>query len=88
MKNIIKIITLSAITIGFSACGGGGGGSSDASFKNAEETINIDVQCVANPDSSNIDNYITLKSQDVIVKDTVNAQISIYHDIDGNKKVC
>jgi hypothetical protein len=88
MRNILSIVIVSIITIGFSACGGGGGG--DASFKdsNTSNNIAIDVNCTTNPTSTNIEAYIPLQSGDAIVKDTDGTQIEIYHDINGTKRVC
>ena len=83
LKNILKIVTISAIILtSFTACG------DDASFKDSEELIPINIACVTSPDSNNIDSYITLNSGDTIVKDNDGAEISIYHDVNGVKKVC
>lgn len=87
LKNKILLITLGSIlSISFTACGGGGG--SDSSFSNSEELIPISIPCEVTPSNTDISNYITLNSGDVIVKDTDTAEISIYHDINGTKKVC
>jgi len=83
-KNIIKVAMLSLLTLGFSACGGG----SDASFENSETIIPVTIDCVTTPDSNDIATYITLSSGDVIVKDDDNTSVSIYHDINGTKKIC
>ena len=80
------ILSLSIITLLFSACGGGGG--SDASFSNAEQKIDINETCITTPTSSDISNYITLESGDTIIKDADNTVISTYHDVNGTKKVC
>jgi len=89
MKNIIKKIQISlgiiTLPILFIGCGGDG---DDASFKNSETLIPITIQCVGNPTTTNINSYITLNSGDVIVKDSSNAEVSIYHDSNGIKKVC
>ena len=91
MKNIIKKIQISlgiiTLPILFIGCGGDG---DDASFKNSETLIPITIQCVVNttPTIADIDSYITLNSGDVIVKDSSNAEVSIYHDSNGIKKVC
>jgi hypothetical protein len=85
-KVVIAVISIFALTI-FSACGSGGGDDS-ASFKNSETLIPIDVDCITNPTVLQIETYIKLESNDVIVKDNDEAEISIYHDINGNKSVC
>jgi len=69
----------------FTACGGGG---DSASFENSETIIPISIACVTDPDAMDISNYITLNSGDVIIKDNDGAEVSIYHDVDGLKKVC
>jgi hypothetical protein len=87
-KNMIKIATLSLLTLAtlsFTACGGG---SDDASFKNSETMIDIDVNCTVAPNQATIDTYIPVYSGDVIVKDDENTSVSIYHDINGTKKIC
>lgn len=89
-NNTIKIVSLSLLTLltlSFTACGGGG---DDASFKNSETMIPIDINCSTTtpPDAADILNYITVNSGDVIVKEEENTTISIYHDINGTKKVC
>jgi hypothetical protein len=60
----------------------------DSSSSNNQTIINIDVNCIENPTANDISNYITLQSGDVIVKDNDGAEVSIYHDSDGIKKVC
>ncbi len=88
-KNIkIKIASLSLLTLAtlsFTACGGG---SDDASFANSETLIDITIPCQTTPTTTDIANYITVSSGDVIVKDDDNTTISIYHDINNTKKVC
>jgi hypothetical protein len=70
-------------------CGGGSSSTGDeASFSNSGLVIDINVSCVVNPNSSDIENYITLESGDLIVKDNTGAEIEIYHDINNTKKVC
>jgi len=87
--NLLTITKLTVIsiftTILFTSCDGGG---SDASFSNGEQKDDISIDCVTTPNSSNIDTYIDLYSGDTIVKIDENASISIYHDINGTKKVC
>lgn len=86
LRNIIKTVTfLTIIITSFTACGGGG---SSSSFENSETLIPITIACVTNPTSTDIDLYETLNSGDVIIKDTSDAVVSIYHDVLGNKKVC
>ena len=86
MKNIINKTLLPIFVItSFTACGGGGG---SASFENSEEIIPVSINCVVSPSSNDISNYITLNSGDVIVKDSDNAEVSIYHDSTGTKKIC
>jgi hypothetical protein len=82
-RNMIKVAMLSLLTLGFSACGGG----SDASFENSETMIDINIPCQTTPTTTDISNYITLNSGDVVVKEG-NATVSIYHDINGTKKIC
>ena len=87
-NNKIKIATLSLLTLlslSFTACGGG---SDDASFANSETLIDVDVNCTTTPNATDISNYITVNSGDVIVKKEDNTTISIYHDVNGTKKVC
>ena len=85
----LKILTLMSITslvLLLSGCGGGG----DSSFKNATSTstIAITVACKTTPSALDIDTYETLLSNDTVVKDDSNTTVSIYHDSNGNKKVC
>lgn len=87
-QNKIKLAKLSLLTLlslSFSACGGGGDSSS---FENSETITDITTVCVTTPTSTDISSYITLNSEDVIIKDSNDAVISIYHDTDGTKKVC
>ncbi|MFK2823125.1 hypothetical protein ACOJTA_09455 [Malaciobacter sp. WC5094] len=84
MKKIYSIVLLIAVALGFTACGGGGGSSS--SFKNA--IVDINVTCVASPSSNDFDTYITLYSGDKIVNDEPGTQVTTYHNINGEKKVC
>jgi len=80
-KYIIQIALSFLLAISFSACGGG----SDASFENSETMIPIDVNCTT---PATIATYITVNSGDAIVKEEENTTISIYHDINGTKKIC
>ena len=83
MKNIILVIALIVIGINFNACSGGGGG--DASFSSGQQIIQIDVNCTTVAD---IATYISLQSNDAIVKNDNNTSVSIYHDLNGTKKIC
>ena len=86
LKNKILLLTLSLISIvGFTACGDG-----DSSFlkEDSETIIPISIACVTTPTGDDISSYITLNSGDVIVKDNNGTEVSIYHDVDGVKKVC
>lgn len=84
MKKLISIILPIIVAIGFTACGGGGGG--DSSFK--QETIAITISCVATPSSNDFASYITLNSGDEIVNDSADANVTTYHNVGGEKKVC
>lgn len=86
MKNYIKYISIVSLTALFlSACGG-----EDGSFKGeGSTTISlVGITCVTTPTATDIDGYETLESGDTIIKDDDNTSISIYHDVDGLKKVC
>jgi hypothetical protein len=86
-KTLASVLLLSAWMI--IGCGGGGSSTGDdASFSNSGLIIDINISCVVNPDTSDIANYITLESGDLIVKDNAGAEIEIYHDINNVKKVC
>lgn len=84
---IYKRLTVASLTllgaVLFTACG-----NDDAFFKNSETSIPISIACITTPTANDIANYITLNSGDVIVKESADAEISIYHDSDGVKKVC
>ena len=84
IKTILQLSILSiAIAVTFTACGNDGG--NDASFSNAQTKDSIDVNCTT---PATINTYLDLYSGDTIVKIDENASISIYHDINGTKKVC
>ncbi len=87
---IIKIVVSLLLTLLLTACGGKGGTDSDdgGNSGSVEEKINIDIPCITTPTSIDISNYITLLSGDIVEKETADAEIIIYHDLDGNKKVC
>jgi len=80
----ILLIGLSILTsIVFTACGGGGGGSS---FKQA--IVDITVTCVAVPAANDFDTYVTLYPGDTVVNDQPGTNVSTYHNINGETKVC
>lgn len=79
MKSILKYLSICLVVLGFASCGGGGGGGSSS-----DEGTEI-VSCSV---SENIEDYTSLQSDDVIVKDSDDTVISIFHDSDENKKVC
>jgi len=83
VKKIVTTIKMTIITIGFTACGGGN--NVEGFNGNSYEEINIDKVC-ATPDT--VDEYITLKSGDQIVKDNEGTEISILHDENNVKKIC
>lgn len=85
-KYITKLVTFTTALLLLSACGGGGGG--DASFKDGSTIVPIDIICKTAPTINDISTYIALQSKDAIVKDDANTIVSIYHDINSNKKVC
>ena len=80
-KKILSTMILTLLPLSFIACGGSG---DDASFKNSETIIPIDVDCNG---TVAISSYIELESGDVIVEDN-NATIKTYHDTNGTKKIC
>lgn len=86
MKKLISIILPIIVAIGFTACGGGGGG--DSSFSNKEQIIVITIACVASPSSNDFASYITLNAGDEIVNDSADANVTTYHNVGGEKKVC
>eukprot|EP00767_Chilomastix_cuspidata_P008293 gnl/Chilomastix_cuspidata/9460.p2 GENE.gnl/Chilomastix_cuspidata/9460~~gnl/Chilomastix_cuspidata/9460.p2 ORF type:complete len:103 (+),score=5.65 gnl/Chilomastix_cuspidata/9460:29-337(+) len=91
MKIILKYLSICIIVLSFASDGGGGGSSSssdggtDTPDDNTDSTKTEIVSCL---DSSNIEEYTSLQSDDEIVKDSEETVISIYHDSDGNKKIC
>lgn len=85
MKNIILILTLTFITVGFSACSEDSGSTQEVP---AVLEIPITMQCVSSPTAADIDAYETLISADTIVKDEDNTTISTFTALDGEKKVC
>ena len=86
MNKLISIILPIVIAISFTACGGGGGG--DSSFSDSNTTIPITISCVSSPSSNDFASYITLNSGDEIVKDEVGTNVTTYHNVGGEKKVC
>ncbi len=90
-KRIYKYLLIPTLALIFSACGGGGG-SSSTDPDNPDNPDNPDTptltQIVSCDSSTNIADYTSLNSEDTIVKDTPDTVVTIYHDSDGNKKVC
>lgn len=81
MRRIYKLIMITILGLGFYGCGEDGG--SDASFESTGSTI---IGC---SDTTDIpDGYTSLSSGDTIVKDSDDTEVVIYHDSDGNKKIC
>jgi hypothetical protein len=76
----LLIATLTAIS--FTACGNDPIEGFDG---NSYEKIAIDVNCTT---LNTIDEYITLKSGDQIIKDEEDSNITIFHDENGVKKIC
>ena len=85
MKKYMIIVTAVFLTVWFTSCSDEG----NASFKNGTTVISlVGIDCVTTPTTTDIANYETLLSGDTIVKDDNNAIISIYHDVNGTKKIC
>jgi hypothetical protein len=82
-NRIVGTIIITVITIGFTACGGTN--DIEGFEGNSYEEINISKSCTS-PDK--VDDYISLKSGDQIVKDSEGTQISILHDENSVKKIC
>lgn len=80
IKNIL-IVTLFAIA--FTACGGSD--TIEGFAGNTYEKINIDVTCTT-PNKPNL--YIELKSNDQIVKDSTDVNVTIIQDSNALKKIC
>ena len=87
MKRIYKLLIITIIALGFSACDDEDGGS-NASFS-IEETSSNNTTIMGCNDTTDIpDGYTTLNSGDTIVKSTDGTEISVYHNSDGTKKIC
>lgn len=79
-KNLMAIVAIGTITLGFNAC------SDDGQFKNAQNKILI-TEC--NQTGITIpDDYISMLSGDTLVQEANNTVVTTYHDINGTKKVC
>jgi len=82
MKKIILIAILALAVVNFTACSEG-----DAHFKDATQLITIigckDASVIVIPDD-----YTSMQSGDVLVKDTSLTVVSVYHTVTGNKKIC
>lgn len=95
MKQYIGYICITGVTaLLLSACGGGGGSSSSdgknkPSNNNGNTAISLaGTDCISTPSSTDIDGYITLLSNDTLIKDSANTKVEIYHNVNGSKKVC
>lgn len=62
----------------FMACGG-------SSEKNATNNVNISQHCGT---SDNLSQYIEVKSGDQIIKEDNTTDFTIFHDRNGQKRVC
>lgn len=77
---ILKVAFVGFMAIGFIAC------TNDGSFKNSENLIPV-IDC--NTTGVTVpDDFTTLKSGDVIVKDVIPTVITTYHSPDDIKKIC
>ena len=74
MKHIKLLINITLIALFLSACGDDGKGS----FDTGSQQITV----------TSCETYITLQSNDLLVKDTANTSVKIVHDGNNNKKVC
>lgn len=82
MNRLYKYLLISILAIFLSACGGDG--SSAVFYGNNTDSTKI-VFCST---TTNIQEYTLLKDNDIIVKETEETVISIYHNSNGEKLVC
>jgi len=75
MKKIILILSSLLIALLFSACGGGDG---EGHFDTGEQKITI----------TNCETYVTIQTNDLLVKDDSNTTVKIVHDSNGTKTIC
>ena len=63
-------------------------GLGEAHFRNAETLVDV-TQCIdATPEAKDVADYITVDKGDTIIKKSTDAQLGVFHDIYGVKKVC
>jgi len=84
MKTVNSLL-ITVVAISFMACGGSNNNQAKGFDENSYEQINISKSCTT-PDT--IEDYITLKSGDRIVKDDEGTKVSILHDENSVKKIC
>ena len=77
---IITLISIAALTIGFSAC------SDNAEFKQAQTTVTI-VDCNSTIGVTPTQ-YTPMLSGDVLSKTVTPTVVNTYHDANGTKTVC
>ncbi len=77
---IITLITITALTIGFSAC------SDTAKFKSATSSVTI-VDCNSTVGVTPTQ-YTVMQSGDVLSKSVTPTVINAYHNVNGTKTVC
>lgn len=80
MKKILSILTAMIIALTFTSCG------DESSFKKG--IVDITIACVQSPSSNDFVSYVTLESGDLIVNDEVGTNVTTYHNVNGEKKVC
>ena len=74
MRNIYLLISSITLALFLSACGDDG----DGKFDTGEEKITV----------TTCENYITLQTNDTLVKDDNNTTVKIIHDSNNTKQVC
>lgn len=82
MKTTTHLLIATLTAISFTACGND---PVEGFEENSYEKIAIDVNCTT---LNKIDEYITLKSGDQVIKDEEDSNITIFHDENGVKKIC
>ena len=74
MRNIYLIISSITLALFLSACGSDGEGK----FDTGQEKITV----------TSCESYITLQTNDLLVKDDSNTTIKVTHDSNNTKQVC